>query len=98
MKTKRKHLAIASAAVLSFLLLWLCNVVWDSGYTFGAGDDSIVAAFAKKPSSCIQVEIHVITRGDLIPDVLQKNGDVIVSLGNRHDRKQNGQNGSCDLL
>ena len=44
MKSKRKYLAIASAAVLSFLLLWLCNVVWDSGYTFGAGDDSIVAA------------------------------------------------------
>ena len=98
MKTKRKYLAIASAAVLSFLLLWLCNVVWDSGYTFGAGDDSIVAAFAKKPSSCLQVEIQIITCGNLIPDVLQKDGDVIVSLGKRHDRKQNGQNGSCDLL
>ena len=45
MKNKRKYLAIAlAAAVLSFLLLWLCNAVWDSRYTFGAGDDSIVAA------------------------------------------------------
>ena len=45
MKSKGQITAfILAAAFLSFLLLWLCNAVWDSRYTFGAGDDSIIAA------------------------------------------------------
>ncbi len=45
MKSKRHIVFIAlAAAIFSFLLLWLCNYVWDSKYTFGAGDDSIIAA------------------------------------------------------
>ena len=43
MKAKRAIVIVGCFAV-SLLLLWLCNSLWDSRYTFGAGDDSIIKA------------------------------------------------------
>lgn len=49
---KSKTLRISVCAVASFLLLWICNALWDSNYTFGAGDNDIVnAALLKKIST-----------------------------------------------
>lgn len=38
----------AVSVLAAFLLLWLCNAVWDLQYTFGYGDDSLVAAFLSR--------------------------------------------------